>query len=278
MGLPWRGNHPPLLSNKSGSLKRLESTIRKLEKNKILEKYDAIIKDQIEEGIVEQVSGTPVGKEFYIPYKAVVREAAESTKLRIVCDASPWVSDKTPSLNECLHAGPPLQNKHWAVLVRARFYPVALTGDIKQAFLQVQIRKGERDAMRFTRALLGLAPSPFLLGGVIKQHLDACQSEFPDLVSQIEKSLYIDDLISGGPTVQAACELKVGATHVFGQASFKLHKWHSNVPEVESPCESLNGDTTYAKEQLGTPQEGGGVHSQALMEQETRHYRGQVPN
>jgi len=208
--------------------------------------------------MVEQVSGTPVGKEFYIPYKAVVREAAESTKLRIVYDASLQVSDKTPSLNECLHAGPPLQNKHWAVLVRPRFHPVALTGDIKQAFFQVRIRKGDRDAMRFTRALLGLAPSPFLLGGVIKQHLDACQSEFPDLVSQIEKSLYIDDLISGGPTVQAACERKAGATHVFGQASFKLHKWHSNVPEVGSPCESLNGDATHAKEQLGTPQEGGG--------------------
>ena len=69
---------------------------------------------------MERVSGTPVGKEVYIPYKAEareVREAAESTKLRIVYDASPRVSDKTPSLNECLHAGPPLQNKHWAVLV-----------------------------------------------------------------------------------------------------------------------------------------------------------------
>ena len=121
--------------DKAGSLKRLESTIRKLEKNEILEKYDAIIKDQIHEGIVERVSGPPVGEEFYIPYKAVVREAAESTKLRIVYDASAQVSEKTPSLNECLHAGSPLQNKLLAVLVRARFHPVALTGDVKQAFL-----------------------------------------------------------------------------------------------------------------------------------------------
>ena len=230
-GLPWRGNHPPLPNNKAGSLKRLESTIRKLEKNGILEKYDAIIKDQIDEGIVERVTSPPVGEEFYIPHKAVVREAAESTKLRIVYDASARVSEKTPSLNECLHAGPPLQNKLWAVLVRARFHPVALTGDIKQAFLQVRIREGDRDAMRFhwitdlqyrkveilrfTRALFGLAPSPFLLGGVIKQHLDACRAEFPYLVREIEKSLYVNDLISSGPTVQAARELKARATHVF---------------------------------------------------------------
>lgn len=58
--------------------------IQKLEKNSILEKYDAIIKDQLDEGIVERVPGPPVGVEFYIPHKAVVREAAESTKLRIV--------------------------------------------------------------------------------------------------------------------------------------------------------------------------------------------------
>ena len=273
-GLPWRGNHPPLPNNEPGSLKRLESTIRKLEKNRTLEKYDAIIKDQLHEGIVERVTGPPVEVEFYIPHKAVVREAAESTKLRIVYDASARASEKAPSLNECLHAGTPLQNKLWAVLMRVRFHPVALTGDIKQAFLQVRIREEDKDAMRFdwitdlqsrrvetlqfTRALFGLGPSPFLLGGVIKQHLETYRAEFPDLVRQIEKSLYIDDLISGVPTVQATREVKAGASNVFGQASFKLHKWHSNVPEVESPSESLSGDTTFAKEQLGAPQEGGG--------------------
>lgn len=86
-GLPWRGNHPPPPNNKTGSLKRLGSTIWKLEKNGILKKYDTIIKDQLDKGILEQVSGPPVEEEFYILRKAVVGEAAESTKLRIVSDA-----------------------------------------------------------------------------------------------------------------------------------------------------------------------------------------------
>jgi hypothetical protein len=30
-----------------------------------------------------------------------------------------------------------------------RFHPVALTGDLKQAFLQVRIKQAERDALRF---------------------------------------------------------------------------------------------------------------------------------
>ncbi|PFX28395.1 Pro-Pol polyprotein [Stylophora pistillata] len=59
--------------------------------------------------------------------------------------------------------------------------------------------------------------------------------ELSELLREIEKSLYVDDLISGGPTVKAAREVKAGVTHVFDQALLKLHKWHSNVPAVKSP-------------------------------------------
>ena len=82
---------------------------------------------------------------YYIPHKPVVRETAETTKVRIVYDAS----TKARSLNQCLNPGPPLQNDLWNVLVRMRFHPVLLSGDIKQAFLQVWIRKSYRDALRF---------------------------------------------------------------------------------------------------------------------------------
>ena len=74
---------------------------------------------------------------FYIPYKRVVRDSAETTKLRVVYDASARTYSGAPSLNECLNPGPPLQNKLLSVLVRARFHPIVVTGDIKQACLQV---------------------------------------------------------------------------------------------------------------------------------------------
>ena len=177
-GLPWKGNHPPLPNNKGGSLKRLVNTVRKLENQGLLEHYDAIIKEQLVEGIVEPAEEQVVGREFYIPHKPMIRESADSTKLRVVYDASAQAYDKAPSLNDCLHAGPPLQNQLWSVLVRSRFHPVLTTRDMEQAFLQVRIRMQDRDAMlfhwiadietrwvRFTRALFGLSSSPFLLGG-----------------------------------------------------------------------------------------------------------------
>ena len=181
-GLPWKGNHSPLPSNKEGSLRRLHTLRRKLRRTEIEHAYAEIIEERKAEGVVEAADQPVQGVEFYIPHKPVIREGAESSKMRIVYDASAKSHVDAPSLNECLYAGPPLQNKLWNVLVRARVHPVVFTGDMKKAFLQVRVRENDRDALRFhwkqgehsnletlrfTRALFGLAPSPFLLGGVI---------------------------------------------------------------------------------------------------------------
>ena len=57
------------------------------------------------EGIVERVQSEPQGKAFYISHKAVVQETAESTKIRIVYDASARANEKAPSPNDCLETG-----------------------------------------------------------------------------------------------------------------------------------------------------------------------------
>ena len=174
----------------------------------MLSEYDAVISEQLEQGIVEIAPEKVEGKEFYLPHRTVVREEAETTKLRIVYDTSARAHSSAPSLNECLHAGPPPQNKLWSVLIRNRFHAVA--GDLRKAFLQMQIRETKRDALRFlwivdkhskkvetlrfTRVLFGLAPSPFLLGGVIQQHLETWKTRLLESVSEVLRSLYVNDL------------------------------------------------------------------------------------
>lgn len=267
--LPWKGNHPDLPNNKTGSLRRLENLVKKLDKQPgMLNNYDAIIRDQLSQGIVEPAPENPQGKEFYIPHKAVVRETAESTKIRIVYDASARANEKAPSLNECLETGPALQNLLWNILTRNRFFPVALTGDLKQAFLQVRIREQDRDVLRFhwlkdaqtreievlrfTRALFGLSTSPFLLGGVIEQHLQNMEARYPSEVQAIRRSLYVDDLIGGTGTTDKARHLKESAQGIFGEAGFELHKWHSNISSLEPETTPTEEDTkSYAKENLG---------------------------
>ena len=146
-----------------------------------------------------------------------------------------------------------------------RFHPVLITGDLQQAFLQVRIKKEERDALRFhwkisedsevevlrfTRALFGLVPSPFLLGGVIECHLETWETRMPELVAELRRSLYVDDLISGKPTAEEARQLKQGAIEVFADAKFKLHKWHSYVAELEGSERGVEDGDTFAKQQL----------------------------
>ena len=109
-GLLWKtGQAPP--NNKSGSLGRLSSLVRRLRHNpQLLDQYDEIIQEQLQQQIIEEVKEEPKGREFYIPRKPVIRETAESTKMRIVYDASARANEKSLSLNDCLETGPPLQN------------------------------------------------------------------------------------------------------------------------------------------------------------------------
>ena len=67
-GLPWRGNHPELPTDKQGSLRRLSSLTKKLRRNNLTDEYDAIIREQLENGKVEVAPEEIVGKEFYIPH------------------------------------------------------------------------------------------------------------------------------------------------------------------------------------------------------------------
>ena len=198
-----------------------------------------MIREQLEEGVVERAPVEVTGREFFLPHRAVVRRNADTTKLRVVYDASARANEKVPSLNDCFHAGPPLQNKLWSVIFQNRFHAVVVAGDVRRAFLQVQIRETERDALRFhwitdktakqvetlrfTRVVFGLAPSPFLLNGVIQQHLENLLSTYPNAVKEILKSLYVEDLLSGRPTIQNAKQLKREATKIFGDAKFELH-------------------------------------------------------
>ena len=159
--------------------------------------------------MVERARAKVTGKEFYLPHRALIRKNAESTKLRVVYDASARAYDGVPSLNESLHTGPPLQNELCNVIVGNRFHPIAVTRDMRKAFQQIRVKEAEHSALRFhwikdksteelevlrfTRVVFGFAPSPFLLNAVIQQHLESMQSEYLETVQEIKNSLYVDD-------------------------------------------------------------------------------------
>ena len=74
----------------------------------------------------------------------------------------------------------------------------------------------------------------------------------PAEVKTLRKSMYIDDLISGKTTVAEALCLKKKVTNIFDDATFTLHKWHLNAPELEETDTNITEEKTFAKQQLGT--------------------------
>ena len=161
-------------------------------------------------GIIEKISDQPHqyngSRIHYLPHYTIIRTDKQTTKLRIVYDAS--ARDKGPSLNDCLFSGPKFDQNILDILLRFRTYKIALTADIEKAFLMVSIREADRDALRFlwvgdvqksspviqelrfTRVVFGVSASPFLLNATISHHLEKNRNVYPTLVATLLHSMY----------------------------------------------------------------------------------------
>ena len=88
-----------------------------------------------------------MGITHYLPHHAVIKEDKQTSKLRIVYDAS--ARSNGPSLNDCLYAGPTFGQNIMDILPRFRIHRVAVIADIEKAFLMVSVSEEDRDALRF---------------------------------------------------------------------------------------------------------------------------------
>lgn len=69
-----------------------------------------------------------------------------------------------------------------------------------------------------------LKPSPAVLRTVIIHHVHKYHSQYPELVSLTEESLYVDDLITGADTVDEAFNVYLDCKHLMKEGGFKLRK------------------------------------------------------
>ena len=248
--LPWKPDHLTLPCNKELAAARLKSTTRRLQNIGRIDEYNEVMKEQIEEGILERVPPKPTGeKVHYIPHQAVIRDDAESTKLRIVYDCSAKQNAQTPSLNDCLDNGPALQPLLFNILLRNRMKRYCITGDIKKAFLQIRISEEDRDAQRilwydnlkeqniveyrFTRVIFGAGPSPYILGATLEKHISSYSEKYPETVKVLRQDTYVDDIQFVGDSAEELFNFKVEASQIMEEGKFTLHKWHSNVKQLE---------------------------------------------
>ena len=228
------------------ALKRLENLHRKTFANNLpLEKqYYEIFQRYFKQGIVEVVPAWEIKPHhlynfpvFYMPHRPIIKEGA-STKVRPVFDASAKTNTGV-SLNDTVSSGPSLYPDLVQVIIRFRRWPIALSGDICQAFLQIQMNDVDTNAhrfllyindklahCRFKRVPFGNTSSPFLLNAVIKYHL----SLFPDstVKGELMENLFVDNLLTGADTLEEAEDIYENACRILKSGGFTLDKWSSN--------------------------------------------------
>ncbi|PFX16088.1 hypothetical protein AWC38_SpisGene19665 [Stylophora pistillata] len=178
-------------------------------------------------------------------------DVAESTKKRIVYDYSAKPDSQAQSLDDCLKVGHPLQPMIFAILLRNRLNFLCITDDIQKAFLQIKVDPKDRDALRllwyenlnsrtvlqyrFTRVIFGSGPSPYILGATLQKHVSQYADKYPTTTVELLKITYVDDMQSGGGQKEELLKLKEESSKIMKEGGFLLHKWHSNIPEVEAP-------------------------------------------
>jgi len=108
VNFPWKGDHPPLPSNRNICERRMRSLGRKLAQTpELLKVYGDIISDQVKRGSIEKFRESDVPSScHFIPHHAVKKQS-NMTPVRIVYDCSCRQSPHQPSLNDCLDVGPP---------------------------------------------------------------------------------------------------------------------------------------------------------------------------
>ncbi|XP_011858966.1 PREDICTED: uncharacterized protein LOC105556478 [Vollenhovia emeryi] len=250
VGLSFRQDIDQLGESRSTAVKRLRALNRRLDRQPELKmQYKAFLDEYLTLGHMTEVNSSDVQNEtlyHYIPHHAVLKESSTTTKLRVVFDASCKTSTNV-SLNDILRVGPTIQQDLFAIVARFRQHQYVITADIIKMFRQIQLRDDQRDLQRIlwrsdwsqpikeyrlNTITYGLATAPFLaircLHEVAYQH----EQESPFISNIILNDFYVDDLLTGGDTIEQVKIIKKEISRILLTGRFPLRKWNSNTPAI----------------------------------------------
>uniref|UniRef100_A0AC34Q3Q5 Integrase catalytic domain-containing protein n=1 Tax=Panagrolaimus sp. JU765 TaxID=591449 RepID=A0AC34Q3Q5_9BILA len=249
---PLKPNIVKLKDNFGQTMGRLRSTVNNVTKTnpELLQTIKGIFDEQEEQGIIEKVhSRTSEFPIFYVPFSAVVKADHATTKVRVVLDASARPDRNGPSLNECMYRGPIQLPKIVGILLRCRFTPTVLTGDIAKAFLQLGLNENSRDLTRFIflkdinkpitddniqvyrykRMIFGFIASPSMLASALQVHFDKLPS---NQGKEIMGNTYVDNIF-------LFCNHPEEAIQKYQLVKSHLEKAHMNVRQFWSNDEKV---------------------------------------
>ncbi|KAK2578329.1 hypothetical protein KPH14_012630 [Odynerus spinipes] len=238
------------------AIRRLYAIERRFKANPAIKSdYIKFMKDYEDQGHMSTiVDESARSKDIYIlPHQPVIRPDSMTTKLRVVFDASAKTSNGM-ALNDKLMVGPNLQRDLFDIILRFRAHEFVITADITAMFRQIMIREEDRDlqrilwrsdqtkpikSYRLNTVTYGTAPAPYLAIRCLRQ-LAKENMDFPEASRVLREDFYMDDVLTGAKTVEAAMALQQQLSELLQRGQFQLRKWRSNEPRV---LENLSNET-----------------------------------
>lgn len=244
--LPTKTN--TLLSIHGGTreiaMKRLFQLEKRLEKNPTLRsEYAKVMEEYIDMNHMEEIPKEEINKNsVYLPHHAVVKEDKETTKVRIVFNAS-QKGNNNVSLNDELLVGPQLQTDMRSLIMRWRMKKICFVADIQRMYRMILVTKEDRDLQRIvwrsdpsqpvkdyrlTRVTFGTASAPYLAVRTLHQLANDEGTICPDAAKMIKEDFYVDDLMASNDNLEDAIHTAKNIEAILQKGGFTLQKWCSN--------------------------------------------------
>ena len=120
-----------------------------------------------------------------------------------------------------------------------------LLADLKKAFLQIGIKEEDRDLFRFlfningreehlqfVRVPFGAEAIPFMLRTTLQHHFNQQSLAYEKTIESLRENTYVDNLKKGS-NVRELSRFKEETTEILESAKFPVHKWESDVQELD---------------------------------------------
>ncbi|XP_071652694.1 uncharacterized protein [Temnothorax longispinosus] len=235
---------------------------RRLNRNPSLKKdYTEFIHEYEALGHLREVQGQDIETfpHCYLPHHCVIKEESDTTKLRVVFNASCKTTTGV-SLNDCLMVGPSLQQDLFSIISRFRTFEFVLVADITKMYRQVLVDESQvslqrilwRDTpdgpirvLELLTVTYGTGAAAFLAIKSIRTLAEIEAKNFPIGSKIVLRDFDVDDLITGANTKEAALQVRDETTKLLEKGGFVLRKWASNSPDllVNLPDSSMMNST-----------------------------------
>lgn len=258
--LPFKDIDPTFVGSRDVALRRFHAIEKRLSRDPDLHsQYAEFMSDYLDSGHMSLVPPDELGLgKHYLSHHCVLRPESATTRLRVVFDAS--AKDyQSRSLNDTQLTGPKLQPNIIQILLRFREHSIVFMADVRQMYRQMLVAPEHRDYQRIlwrfspaetlqeyrlNTVTYGVSSSPFLACRTVRQLAEDEGDAYPIAKRIMLTDIYIDDVITGFHSYDAAQTAKTQTIEIFKRGGFQLRKWVSNEPRLLSdlpPEDCLTG-------------------------------------